>query len=151
MNHSHLCGDKSSLVAYLYGECETTERQQIEAHLATCAACAKELDALRAARGTLDAWTPPEPALGFKIVQEDPAPPHFWGRVGTARGWALAAAAVLVLAAAAAIAHVEVRYDSDGLAVRTGWVSGEELADVGPTATTVAASDVLLPSGSAAE
>ena len=64
MNHSHVCGDKSSLVAYLYGECEATERQQIEAHLAACAACAKEFDALRAVRGSLEAWTPPEPALG---------------------------------------------------------------------------------------
>ena len=148
MNHSHVCGDKSSLVAYLYGECEATERQQIETHLAACAACAKEFDALRAVRGSLGAWTPPEPALGFKIVQEKPT--HFLRRVGSAPAWVLAAAAVLVLAAAAAIAHVEVRYDPNGFVVRTGWANGEEGPGLGLAVTTVATSDVLLPSDSAA-
>src|SRR5262245_14706183 len=35
--------------------------------------------------------------------------------------WAQAAAAILILGAAAGIANLEVRYDKDGLTVRTGW------------------------------
>ena len=36
-----------------------------------CAACAGEIEALRATRRTLAAWTPPELALGFRITRED--------------------------------------------------------------------------------
>ena len=149
MNHSHVCGDKSSLVAYLYGESEATERQQVEGHLAECTACAAELEALRAVRGTLEAWTPPEPVLGFKIVQGEWATPNVWRRFGVAPAWGLAVAAVVVLAVAAAIAHVEVRYDPDGFVVRTGWASGGDAPERGSTAVTAAA-DVLLPPSPAA-
>ena len=37
----------------------------------------------------------------------------------------LAAAAVLVLAVASAIANLEVKYDANGLVVRTGWARSD--------------------------
>ena len=149
MNHSHVCGDKSSLVAYLYGESEATQRQQVERHLAECTACAAELEALRAVRGTLEAWPPPEPALGFKIVQGECATPNVWRRFGLAPAWPLAAAAVVVLAVAAAVAQVEVRFGPNGFVVRTGWASAGDEPERGSTAVTATA-DVLLPPSPAA-
>ena len=40
------CDDKPTLIAYLYGEVEPAVRKSVDAHLATCAACAAEVRAL---------------------------------------------------------------------------------------------------------
>jgi hypothetical protein len=114
-----MCNDPELILGYVYGELPEAERRGFDAHLATCAACRGEVAELRAARGHLAAWTPPEPDFGFRIVRGNSAPAarRWW----PAPAWGLAAAAVLVLAVAAAIANVEVRYDSNGLVVRTGW------------------------------
>ena len=119
-----MCENKSVLVAYLYGECTTDEGHAVETHLAGCAACRAEIESLRGLRVQLAEWTPPDEVLGFRVVRGSAAPaaaPRVWWR---APAWGLAAAAVLVLAAATAIARVEVRYDADGLVVRTGWGDG---------------------------
>ncbi len=145
MNHPHLCGNKSLLIDYLYGECDTTANEAIKAHLSVCTACAEELDSLRAVRGSLEAWTPPEPALGFKVVQEVPKDLKFWARIWELGGWALPAAAVFVLAVAAAIANVEVRYDHDGFVIRTGWISKDGLTEAEEPEISVASGDLLLP------
>ena len=92
MNHPYSCGNKSLLIDYLYGECDTTTNEAIKAHLSVCTACAEELDSLRAVRGSLEAWIPPEPTLGFKIVQEGSKGPKFWARIWELGGWALPAA-----------------------------------------------------------
>jgi anti-sigma factor RsiW len=114
-----MCNDPELILGYVYGELPEAERRGFDAHLTTCAACRGEVAELRAARGHLAAWTPPEPDFGFQIVRGNSAPAarRWW----PAPAWGLAAAAVLVLAVAAAIANVEVRYDSNGLVVRTGW------------------------------
>ncbi len=120
MNQPHRCVDKDSLVAYLYEECDIVERRRVEDHVATCLACAQELEGLRAVRHDLTAWMPPDRELGFAVVQTAgarAAAPQWW----SAPRWLAAAAAVLLLAGAAAIANLEVRYDADGFAVRTGW------------------------------
>ena len=134
-NQTHgVCDDKPLLVAFLYDECEAAERDRIQAHLATCAGCRTELDALRAVRGRLAEWAPPEPAPDFRVV---PAAAVAERRAGwrEVRALALAAAAVLVLAVGAGIANVEVRYDRDGLVVRTGW------SEAAPVAAADAASE----------
>jgi hypothetical protein len=143
MTNIPMCEDKGSLVAYLYGEVGADERVVVERHLETCAACREELDALRALRGCLAEWTPPEEVLGFRVVSGASAPaPRPWWR---APAWGLAAAAVLLLAVSAAIAHVEIRYDRDGFVVRTGWgaaeaaVPAQAVAPVTPVAVTGAA------------
>jgi hypothetical protein len=114
------CDQKDRLVGYLYDEVTDEERHAVEAHLATCAGCRREVDDLRGVRLHLSSWSPPEPELGFLIVREPARARRVWWRQ-PAWGVALAAAAVLVLAAAAAVANLEVRYDAQGVTVRTGW------------------------------
>jgi hypothetical protein len=116
-----MCNDQDLILGYVYGELADVQSRAFETHIASCAACRNEVAALRATRGHLASWTPPEPDFGFRIVRgaDAPAPPA--RRPWFAPAWGLAAAAVLVLAAAAAIANVEVRYDASGLMVRTGW------------------------------
>jgi hypothetical protein len=101
------CGDPAALAGYLYDECSGDERAAIEAHLATCSACATELAALGATRTALASWRPPDVDLGFRITSEREAPavatvlrPQVWWQ-RPLPGWAQAAAAVLIFAAGA--------------------------------------------------
>ena len=115
-----MCDSKELLVSYLYDELDSREKASFRTHLASCADCRDEIGGLRATQGHLTAWAPPEPDLGFQIVRRasaQPPAPRF--RMNPL--WGLAAAAVLVLAAGAALAHIEVRYGSEGLVLRTGW------------------------------
>lgn len=121
-----MCDNKELLVGYVYNELGAGERRTFDAHLQTCAECRDELAGLHATRGHLATWAPPEPDLGFQIVRHAVEPR---GKVIPFRSrwmpaFGLAAAAVLVLAAASAVANLEVRYDNDGLVVRTGWARG---------------------------
>jgi hypothetical protein len=112
--------DKQLLIGYVYDELSPAERATFEAHLAGCDVCRQEIGGLRKARHHLSSWSPPEPQLDFQIIRGPVAAPR--RRLSFVPQWALAAAAtILLLAGAAAIAHVEVRYDTQGLAVRTGW------------------------------
>src|SRR5437667_367868 len=109
MSLDYQCGDPSALAGYLYDECEPDERRAIEAHLAVCATCAEEVQALRATRAQLACWAPPNGALGFQVVASsrtpapEPAPvltsPRWWHRPLPA--WAQAAAAVLIFTSGA--------------------------------------------------
>ena len=132
MTDGFTCTDKETLVTYLYGECDPAERRLVESHLAGCADCAREVEAFRGVRGALAAWSPPERSAGFRIVAEEAAAP---AEVRTAtvlrprRWWQApmpglirAAAAILLFAGGAAVANLEVRYDEEGLVVRTGWM-----------------------------
>lgn len=120
-----MCNNSELIIGLVYGELEDAERAAVESHLHACAECRNEVAELRAARGHLAAWAPPEPDFGFEIVRSTPrlAPASATPapRFRFAPAWGLAAAAVLVLATAAAIANIEVRYDAQGLVVRTGW------------------------------
>lgn len=69
MSSTFQCGDNSTLVAYLYDECEPGERDAIASHVALCVACAAELAALDSTRVHLTAWAPPEADLGFVITR----------------------------------------------------------------------------------
>jgi anti-sigma factor RsiW len=128
------------LLDYLYDEMPASERPAFEQHLQECSRCQTELAELGGARLALASWSPPESELGFRIVRREAAAPVPQpARWQLRPAWGLAAAAVLVLAVAAAIANVEVRYDSNGLVVRTGWARGSDnLAQpaIGATAAT---------------
>ncbi|HIE92611.1 MAG TPA: zf-HC2 domain-containing protein [Acidobacteria bacterium] len=152
------CIEQEALVEYLYGEADDQTRQRIETHARGCAQCADEIGELREVRGTLETWSPPPAALGFRVVaatDEDEADlgtslaaVSRWGRLRRMPAWGLAAAAVLVLATAAVIARPEVQIGQGGMVVRIGWIdamtspaqtvadapSGQELAASG-TAT----------------
>ncbi len=126
---SFSCTDKDTLIAYVYGECDDETRGAVEAHLATCRACADETGGFGRVRTTLSEWKPPDRVGGFRLVREEEVAAQAPAKVlRPARWWqapvpalARVAAGVLLFAGGAALANLEVRYDSGGFAVRTGW------------------------------
>jgi hypothetical protein len=135
---------RESLIGFVYGELPQQEARAFEAHLAVCEPCREEVSGLRAVRDDLLAWAPPE-------CRELPSSWADAIRVVTPmdrmRAWmpafGLAAAAMLVLGVSAAIANLEVRYDAQGLVIRTGR-SPVESARVAaaPAATVVTIQDL---------
>jgi hypothetical protein len=113
------CPDKEALITLLYGEVEPQERERLTDHIGACAACASEMVALEEARGSLTAWTAPDLTRGFELVPRAEARASAWTSWRAAFGYA--AAAALVLGVSAGIANLDVRYSSEGWAVRTGW------------------------------
>jgi hypothetical protein len=145
MSEIFRCEDKETLVAYLYGEVDPEVRREVERHLRTCAACAREAEGLQTVRQDLQLWMPPEPEFGFSIVQNSAAatPPKAtvlsssrWSFLRALPAWAQVAAAVLVIAAAAAIANVRVHSNDEGVVVTTGWMQNAP-----PTTTAVSPSN----------
>ena len=122
-------GRDDLLIAYLYDDIEPADRATFSAHLTACGRCTRELTALRGVRSTLSSWAPPEPVRALVSHQppaahEPPATSHqprasrSWHDVPV---WAQVAAAMLVLGVSAGIANVEVRHDTTGWTLRTGW------------------------------
>jgi hypothetical protein len=133
--------NKEQLIGYLYDELPAADRAVFEAHLAACAECRQEVGGLRQTRQHLTTWSPPEPEFNFRIVREAPASRRRWSFVPQ---WALAAAAsLLVIAGAAAIANLEVRYDAEGVVVRTGWTSAPAAENSAPSAAPAMASTAV--------
>lgn len=125
MTRAFGCEDREQLVALLYGEADREEQAAIEAHLATCPACASEYAALREVRTTLTAWEPPHVELGFRIVR-DSQPARRWWHVPV---WVPAAlAALLLLAVGAVLSGVQVEYGDGTVIVRTAWSPAPERA-----------------------
>ncbi len=131
-----MCENKELIVGYLYDDLSDIERRTFETHLSACADCRGELAALRATRGHLSLWAPPEPDLKFRVIRDvEPQPARVLPmRTRWTPAFGLAAAAVLVLAAATAIANLEVRYDANGFVVRTGWRQGSTRLNTAPGA-----------------
>ncbi len=115
------CGvrDREALIAYLYDECEPTERERVEAHLGVCARCADEVAAFRSVRGALDAWTLPEASLGLRVVSDRDTRSTSWRAFAWRPGWGLAAAAGVVFTAGLVLGGVEVQYGDGALVLRT--------------------------------
>lgn len=118
-------GDREgTLIAYLYDDIDTAGRAAFEAHLAGCARCRVELTGLRGVRSQLDRWEPPQPSM---LVARTGAEQPSAGAGITAASWrnppawAQVAAALLFVGVAAGIANLDVRYDSSGMAIHTGW------------------------------
>jgi hypothetical protein len=143
-----MCENNEQLLGYLYGELDSDDRGQFEAHIATCIECRAEIESLRTLRGHLALWAPPVPDLGFQIVRRTvesrPTVLPFRRRWGAAFG--LAAAAVLVLATASAVANLDVRYKDGVLVLRTGWATSDTVQTVQtqPTPATGAAQPVIV-------
>jgi hypothetical protein len=123
MNETPFCGNPDVLMSYLYDEVDPRERRAFDAHLQSCEPCAREVAALRAVRGDLAAWTPPEAVLDFRIVREPAVTRRFaWLAVPALPAWAQFAAATLVVGVAVGISGLEVTYHPQtGLSVRAGW------------------------------
>ena len=119
-------GDRDgALIAYLYDDSDPATRAAFEAHFRACALCRDEIAALRGVRGHLARWAPPEPS--FAIAAPNPTPqsairnPQSTWSWREIPAWAQVAAALLFLGVSAGIANLDVRYDQNGLSVRTGW------------------------------
>ena len=113
-------GRDEAIVAWLYDDSEWSpaQRGRFETHLDTCARCRADVAALEGVRAQLAHWSPPEP--GFVPANRHSAlHTQQWGRQVPA--WAQVAAALLFLGVSAGIANLEVRYDQNGVSVRTGW------------------------------
>ena len=116
-------GDREqTLIAYLYDDIDPAERSVFDAHLVTCGRCRRDLEALDGVRTQLSRWSPPEP--DFESIHNPESATGTrqstsWWRAVPA--WAQVAAALLFLGVSAAIANLDVRYDQNGLTVRTGW------------------------------
>jgi hypothetical protein len=111
-------GRDEAIIALLYDETDGSpaERSAFEAHVETCARCRAEIAALRGVRTQLTRWSPPEPInLQVGIGNSQSA---WWRQIPA---WAQVAAALLFLGASAGIANLDVRYDQNGLSVKTGW------------------------------
>ncbi len=109
-------GDREqALIAYLYDDIEAAERAAFEAHLPACGRCTRDLAALGGVRRQLARWQPPQ----FTIQNSQFTKREAWWRAVPA--WAQVAAALLFLGVSAGIANLDVRYDANGLSVRTGW------------------------------
>lgn len=149
-NNCRYSGDRDqAIVSYLYsddGGFDLAERAAFDAHLATCDCCRSELAAFEGVRASLGRWSPPtlrpenslsygaasrearaagdEAASGLPLVpsHQPPTTSHgsWWREIPA---WAQVAAALLCLAVGAGIANLEVRYDANGLQVRTGWMA----------------------------
>lgn len=112
------------LVSYLYEDVDPMERRAFEVHLASCDVCRAELDGLRGVRHGLAQWRPPEPRHLFAREINRAASPHpIWTRLREMPAWAQMAAALLFIGVAAGAANLDVRYDHDGLSLRTGWLA----------------------------
>jgi anti-sigma factor RsiW len=126
---SFTCADKDTLIAFLYEECDEATRGAVTAHVATCPACADEVRGFAHVRETLSRWAPPDRVGGFRLVRDEAADAPATATVlRPARWWqapvpilARVAAAILLFAGGAALANLDVRYDKNGFAVRTGW------------------------------
>ena len=88
-----MCNERDRLIAYIYDECDATERDAVRQHLDTCDECRVEVTALRTVREDLLAWDVPAHGSVWQPFAP-PKPSVWWRQVPT---WALAAAASIVL------------------------------------------------------
>ena len=128
-------GDRdATLVAYLYDDIDAAARAAFEAHVSSCDACRTELESLQGVRQQLAGWATPDtrPAVdgrqSTRLRSADDAPrygvagsPSRQSWLPDVPAWAQVAAAMLIFGVAAGIANLDVRYNQDGLTVRTGW------------------------------
>jgi predicted anti-sigma-YlaC factor YlaD len=134
------CGRGEELVAYLYGEADAAESNSFRQHLNSCAACREELAAFGGVRDAVREWRAEvfnaTPALDIREALTSTAearrePERKRSAVAALREFfslsplwlqfgAVAAALVVCALAAFTFARTEVRWDSNGLAFRTG-------------------------------
>ena len=144
-------GREEALISYLYDDLAGAERSAFDTHLVLCARCRTELTQLRGVRGQLSTWEPPAVISRQSSVVSpqsavDRRNRQSWWREIPA--WAQVAAALLCLGVGAGLANLDVRYDQQGLSIRTGWLKPVQTAvahDFSPArvagATAVASTD----------
>jgi hypothetical protein len=132
MTADTLCGfpgRNEALVSYLYDDLEGAERSAFDTHLVLCARCRAELEQLSGVRTQLSAWQPAA-VISHRSSVTSPVISPQSSVAGLSRrswreipAWAQVAAAVLCLGVGAGVANLDVRYDGQGLSIRTGWLT----------------------------
>jgi Putative zinc-finger len=133
-------GDRDeALIAYMYNDIDPAERARFDAHLAACAPCRDEVRALTGVRSQLARWEPDLIVTGGRPSVAGPPGvavsrlrQSWWREVPA---WAQVAAALLFLGVSAGMANLDVRYDRNGLSVRTGWSPRAQPAAIVPAAS----------------
>ena len=105
---------KERLIGFAYDDMETGEREQIESHLANCAACRQTLADMGQTRGILESWPDEQPNMDLVFVRENrsiwsgllPEWFRFEGFGKFAAGMAVGIASVLLLLS---VLHVSVQ------------------------------------------
>jgi hypothetical protein len=112
-----------TLVAYLYDDMAPADRAAFGAHVAACGVCRAELAGFASVRSRLAEWAPPEPTRAFAQpnVRRSTVAARVWATLRDVPAWMQVAAAVLFLGVAAGAANLNIRYNADGLSIRTGW------------------------------
>src|SRR5262245_60010243 len=128
-----------AILGHLYNDGDEAERAAFDAHVAGCSACSAELTALAGVRAQLAAWTPAEPRRALTHGMKPKTTPRalVWAALREVPVWVQVAAALLCVGIAAGVATLDVRYDSSGLSVRTGWMASSQIADNRDAATPV--------------
>ena len=116
-------GRDEAIVAWLYDDREwgPAQRGRFETHLDSCARCRADVAALKGVRAQLAHWAPPAIHNAQSTIanpQSATRNPQWWRAIPA---WAQVAAALLFLGVSAGIANLDVRYDQNGVSVRTGW------------------------------
>jgi hypothetical protein len=152
MSDKRWCGNPDVLMSYLYEDGDEAERAAFGAHVAGCDACAREVRELSAVRTGLAQWTPPETVLDFRIVRDEPARRGWrsWFAFPVMPAWAQLGAAAMLVGVAVGISGLEVRYDAQGLTVRTGWQKAAPVAQTAQAAPAPAQAVVPVANGDAA-
>jgi hypothetical protein len=137
MNDRTPCATPEALVTYLYDECDPADRQAIAVHVAGCASCAEEIEALSDTRAHLASWSPPALSLGFQITRTDteaPAKvlrPAAWYR-RPLPAWAQMAAAVAIFAAGMSVSAFRSSGDQPARVVESSAPRAMSAADARP-------------------
>jgi hypothetical protein len=120
-----------ALLGHLYDDGDQAERAAFDAHVAGCSACCAELIELAGVRAQLATWTPATPprALAYEAPPKATRRATMWAPLGEMPVWAQVAAALLCVGIGAGAANLQVRYDRDGLSVRTGWIASSATED----------------------
>ena len=130
-----MCNERDRLIAYLYDECDATERDAVRQHLDGCDECRTEVAGLRSVREDLLAWDVPEHESVWRPFALPPSRPS-WRHVPT---WALAAAAGIVLVAGAAGGAVAHAFVPERSQAQIANAPGQQATPVSLTAADLAA------------
>lgn len=111
---------KEDLLTFFYGECEEGEQERMKGHVAACATCRRELDALAGTQALLRAWPDESPHLDLTFVEAEVPRRRFRLIAG------LAAAAVAAVVLLFAGPEFELSYRAGELDLKWGKALADE-------------------------
>jgi len=123
------------LIAYLYDELVSKDKDEITRHLEQCTDCRQELETLGSARSVLQVWPDEDPGLNLRFAAK---PGRFFSRFKTGSrtkrvtiGFGLGLAGALLLLS---LINFEASYSNDGFSIKMGLIPRSENAARSPEA-----------------